>query len=512
VTPEAAVLTRRRVLAGLAAAAAPACGRAASGPPPVVVNDVHSRLNPTPVARVVPVATTGQAADAVRAARRAGQAVAIAGGRHAMGGQQFARGAVLLDTRPLDRVLAFDRARGLVEVEAGIQWPALVAWLAGAQRGAPGAWAIRQKQTGADRLCLGGAVSANVHGRGLAFPPFVDDVEGFVLVGPDGEARAVSRREHPELFALAAGGYGLLGVVTSVTVRLAPRRKLRRVVEVLDVEDLPAAFARRRAEGFAYGDFQYATDPAGDGFLRRGVFSCYQPVDDATPMPETVRELSLDDWGRLLYLSHADKRRAFEEYAAYYLATSGQLYWSDTHQLSVYVDDYHAALDRRLQAQERATEMISELYVPRDALVRFLADVREDLRRHRVELIYGTIRLIERDAETLLAWAREPWACVIVNLHVEHTARGLARAAADFQRLIDHALRYGGSYFLTYHRWARRDQVEAAHPRLREFLAAKRRHDPDERFQSDWYRHHRALLGAGSGAWRAASGRRVPGL
>lgn len=34
----------------------------------------------------------------------------------------------------------------------------------------------------------------------------------------------------------------------------------------------------------------------------------------------------------------------------------------------------------------------------------------------------GTIRLIERDDETFLAWARQPYACVIFNLHVVHTA------------------------------------------------------------------------------------------
>ena len=39
-------------------------------------------------------------------------------------------------------------------------------------------------------------------------------------------------------------------------------------------------------------------------------------------------------------------------------------------------------------------------------------------------MIYGTVRLIERDDETVLAWAREPWACIIFNLHVDHTPAG----------------------------------------------------------------------------------------
>jgi hypothetical protein len=50
---------------------------------------------------------------------------------------------------------------------------------------------------------------------------------------------------------------------------------------------------------------------------------------------------------------------------------------------------------------------------------------------------------------------------------------------------------HGGSYYLTYHRWARKDQVGRCYPQLREFLNAKLRYDPEERFQSEWYRQLR---------------------
>ena len=46
---------------------------------------------------------------------------------------------------------------------------------------------------------------------------------------------------------------------------------------------------------------------------------------------------------------------------------------------------------------------------------------REELRRRRANVIYGTIRLIERDDETFLPWARDRYACVVFNLHVDHT-------------------------------------------------------------------------------------------
>jgi len=116
------------------------------------------------------------------------------------------------------------------------------------------------------------------------------------------------------------------------------------------------------------------------------------------------------------------------------------------------------------------------------------------LREAGVPLIYGTVRLIERDTDTLLAWAREPWACVIVNLCTEHTPEGLERAASAFRSLIGLALPRGGSYFPTYHRWATLEQLLAAHPRFPDFVDAKRRLDPGGVFRSDWYRHYAALL------------------
>jgi FAD/FMN-containing dehydrogenase len=60
--------------------------------------------------------------------------------------------------------------------------------------------------------------------------------------------------------------------------------------------------------------------------------------------------------------------------------------------------------------------------------------------------------------------------------------------------LIDLALDRGGSYFLTYHRWARKDQVLKAYPQFPEFLRLKKKYDPDERFQSEWYRHYRKMF------------------
>jgi FAD/FMN-containing dehydrogenase len=265
--------TRRKALGAVAQAAAglallPFAPRRAGSS--VLVNDIHSELNPTRVDRIVAIESEATLQAALAAARVEGKPVCVAGGRHAMGGQQFAEDAVLLDVRPMRRIIGLNAEHGVVEAEAGIQWPELIERLIGMQRGQRAAWGIIQKQTGADRLTLGGALGANIHGRGLALKPIIGDVESFTLMQADGSLSICSRNENPELFRLAIGGYGLFGVVTRVRLRLRRRTKLERVVRIIDIEDLMPAFAERIGEGYIYGDCQFSTDASSDTICATG--------------------------------------------------------------------------------------------------------------------------------------------------------------------------------------------------------------------------------------------------
>jgi FAD/FMN-containing dehydrogenase len=458
------------------------------------VNDTHSALNRTVVSQIIEPRSAEDVARAIQDARSNDRSLALAGGRHAMGGQQFLAAGTLLDLRRMSRVRQLDDDRGLLEVEAGITWPDVMRGYLVRPHGTKSPWGIRQKQTGADRLTIGGAVAANIHGRCLAARPFIEDIESLEVVTSDGNLVTCSRTQRPELFRHVIGGYGLFGVVTAATLRLVPRVQVERVVTMLEIESLIDTLERRIEEGYLYGDFQFATDPANDSFLRTGVLSCYRPTDDVRPIPPGQRRLTQTDWNRLLELAHVDKRRAFEEFSSFYLATSGQRYWSDTHQLNLYLESYHHLLDQRLGRGVRGSEMITEIYVPRHRLVSFMDEVRKDFRSNQVDFIYGTIRLIEKDTASALPWARERYACVIFNLHIDHVPRSVVNARACFTRLIDYAMAHSGSYYLTYHRFARRDQLLACHPRIQAFLTAKKHFDPRGVFESDWYRHIVAQL------------------
>ena len=464
------------------------------------LNDIHSQLNETAMRRVVTPRTAAEVQQAVAAIREDGGRLSVAGGRHAMGGQQFLDSGVLLDASGLNRILEFDAERGLARVEAGILWDDLVRGLSNIQQGQKRRWSIVQKQTGADRLSIGGALAANGHGRGLTYRPIVQDVESFELVDANGAIRHCSRTENPEIFSLAIGGYGLFGIIYTVTLRLMPAHRVRRVVEITNIDRLQSLFTQRIADGFTYGDFQYKTDETSPGFLRDGVMSCYVPMsggpvsDDEPRAAEPPRYLlSEQDWRGLLYLSHTDKARAFDEYAGFYMSTNGQTYDSDTFQLSQYIDDYHREIDRSLNAAVKCTETITELYVPLPSLADFMDAAARELRQRSANVIYGTIRLIEQDDETFLNWARQPYACIVFNLHVEHTDAGIAHATDALRMLIDIAIERDGSYFLTYGKFATPQQLARCYPQFGEFLALKDRCDPNGVFSSDWLRAYTEL-------------------
>lgn len=131
--------------------------------------------------------------------------------------------------------------------------------------------------------------------------------------------------------------------------------------------------------------------------------------------------------------------------------------------------------------------MISELYVPKHKLHEFLLAAKSALTRQKADVIYGTVRLIEKDDESFLSWAKDDFACIIFNLHINHDQISILSAKHSFRTLIDIAISMGGSFYLTYHRYATRKQLLSAYPQFRTFIARKRHYDPMGRFRSNWF-------------------------
>ena len=129
------------------------------------LNDVQSRLNATQVQQVLSPSSPDEVSAAVAQAIACETSLCPAGSLHSMGGQQFLDGGISLSSSSLTGVGPLDPEEGTVWVQSGVTWPRLVEWLQRHEGNSNPALSIIQKQTGADELTLGGALSSNIHGQ-----------------------------------------------------------------------------------------------------------------------------------------------------------------------------------------------------------------------------------------------------------------------------------------------------------------------------------------------------------
>ena len=140
------------------------------------------------------------------------------------------------------------------------------------------------------------------------------------------------------------------------------------------------------------------------------------------------------------------------------------------------------------------TDILHEYFLPAEGLETFLAACRKAIPASRQDLLNVTLRYVEEDRTSVLAYARGGPRVAAVMLFSQRMARADDEdMAAMTRRLIDAALDGGGSFYLPYRLHARPDQVARAYPRGAEFRERKRHWDPGLLFRNSLWT---AYLGA----------------
>lgn len=167
--------------------------------------------------------------EAFELARRTGFEIGLRGAGQSYGDASLASGGMSLDLSRLSRILDWDPGRGVIRVEPGVTIAQLWRYVI-----EDGWWP--PVVPGTSFASVGGCAAMNVHGKNAwKAGPLGEHVESFELLLPSGETRTCSRESAAELFHAAIGGFGMLGCVLAVTLRLE-----RVHSGLLDVEPLAA--------------------------------------------------------------------------------------------------------------------------------------------------------------------------------------------------------------------------------------------------------------------------------
>jgi len=184
------------------------------------------------------------------------------------------QGSVLLSAG-LNRVLGFDQATGIVDVEPGVTFRALIdAFL-------PLGFLV-PVSPGTGFATIGGAVANDVHGKNHERAgSFCAHIVSLDLLTPDGRRRCIGPEQEKDLFWATCGGLGLTGLILRVAFRLKKVAGPAVAVMRSRVADLEAFLGAMQLGAGASYSVGWIDGTARGRHLGRGIWETAEPVDDA---------------------------------------------------------------------------------------------------------------------------------------------------------------------------------------------------------------------------------------
>jgi FAD/FMN-containing dehydrogenase len=459
------------------------------------INDA-SCLNRTPVRGVVEVRQADDVRNALAFARQHKLRLSIAGVRHSMGGQAFARHGVVLDMRTFNRIL-LDEQRATVRVESGASWHDI-------QKAIHPKWAVKSMQS-TDIFTVGGSISVNAHGMDHRSGSVGRTVRSMRVMLADGTVRQISRPEDARLFNLVVGGYGLFGVILDVDLEVVPNAVYQSTREVLDYQQLVPALASRIVPDANIGLMYAHLSTAPQSLLRETIVYAYREVPAAGTVVPPLAEVGQVKLRRLVFNlskhgSLAMRLKWFAEKRIEPLLESctvsrNQALGEGEACLVSRNDPMHDSVPYLRNNLAGETDILHEYFIPREQFVPFVDGLREISRSAPVTLLNASVRVVHREDNVLTYAPTDDMLAVVLYVNQSADRAGREQMDAYTKQLIDLCLRSKGRFFLPYQVAYTREQLERSYPQIREFMAARVEFDPDRLLTNTFAQKLEALLG-----------------
>ncbi len=153
---------------------------------------------------------------------------------------------ILLDTKRMNRFIAFDAQSGRLRCEAGMTFAEILRVIV------PRGWFL-PVVAGTQFISLGGAIANDIHGKNHHRSGTLGrDVKCFELLRSNGERLLCSPQQNKELYQATIGGLGLTGMITWAEIQLIPIQNAYLEVEKIKFKNLEEFFAINKASEKEY--------------------------------------------------------------------------------------------------------------------------------------------------------------------------------------------------------------------------------------------------------------------
>jgi FAD/FMN-containing dehydrogenase len=301
----------------------------------------------------------------------------------------------------------------------------------------------------------------------------------------DGKIYTCSRSENQQLFSLIPGGYGLFGIILAVKLKVTDNKAYRMYQYVMPLGDYLKAFRERVDNNPQIGMVYGRINVNQDNFANEAILSTFR-IDDSVAIP-ALKAPGLSAFRRTVFRSSASSEYGKElrwrlEKLVVKLG-KGKIF-SRNQIMNEPVDIFQ-------NSEAGYSDILHEYFIPADSINRFIDEIRKTIPKYKVDLMNITIRNVLEDQDTYMSYARKE-VFGFVMLFNEAIDPGADREMRNLtEKLVDIAISLGGTYYLPYRLHATREQFYRAYPRAQDFFKLKRKYDPEEIFQNQFYKAYK---------------------
>ena len=130
-----------------------------------------------------------------------------------------------------------------------------------------------------------------------------------------------------------------------------------------------------------------------------------------------------------------------------------------------------------------------EIFLPQEKFANFIPQAKKLMINRSDSLLNVTIREIIKDSDTALPYAKKNVFGLVILFTIDQNRGAEKILQNQVNGLIEIALNLGGTFYLPYRNFSDGRQLERGYPEMKNFLAVKKRWDPEGIFSSGFYQY-----------------------
>jgi len=443
----------------------------------------ESNLNLTQVDTIIPVESTKkeitkQLKNIIQYAKTNKLKISIAGARHSMGGHTIYKNGVIINMLPYKH-MKLDTTSNILTIGSGALWEDAIRYLDKFNK------SISVMQAFSS-FSIGGSLSVNGHGWQKNHPPISSSVVSFTLMNIRGEVIKCSRSNNYQLFKAALGGYGLFGIILDIKLKVVKNTSLEYKYVNMSTDKYLEYYKKyitnNEKTALVFGRLRISKKR----FLEEATLNFFEKKAlIPKPLPEKNRN-SLES-KRIVFRGSVDSeygkklRWGLEKIAN--KASKNKIY--SRNQL---LNDHVSLIENKDTA---TTDILHEYFIPERNFNKFINNMKPILLNSNIDLLNITIRRIEADTVTIMNYAKETVYGFVILFNQRKTEEQELKMKELTGKLVNITIKNEGTFYLPYRLHIGKDKMRIAYPKANLFFDFKRKHDPNEIFNNQFYKYYK---------------------